>query len=103
MRTAFVYTETDNSPESSRKGMPIYTIHYTRSPSRDGCKMQSPDEDFFINEIKDLRRKNNLTLVSKLPPKMRAFEGYIKREPYILSLPLQASAGNKGNKQKAKK
>jgi len=85
MARAFVYTETDNSPESPRKGKPIYTIHYNEHFNGGCSKIQSPDEDFFKAEIANARRKNNVTLVSKLPPKIQPVEGAIERRPYDLS------------------
>ena len=97
MPIAFVYIEIDHSPESSRKDQPIFTIHYKENHS--GCyKMQSPDENFFKGEIEDLRKKRNITLVNKLPPKMNFVEGSIERKPCDLFSLFQASARHKGDK-----
>jgi hypothetical protein len=95
--TAFVYTEIDNSAESLRPGEPNYIIHYNRHNG--GCyEMHSYDEKFFIEEIRDLKRRNNISVLSRLPNGVKKREGPIIRKSYDLSSLLQASAGNNSNK-----
>ena len=103
MSTAFVYVEIDNSVKSSSRGKPIYTIHYNGKPAHGCSQIQSPDEDFFREKLNDLRGKEGITLLSRLPPSVESFEGTIERTPYNLSSLFQTSARDNGNKKKAKK
>ena len=85
-KRAYVYIETNNPGENPEDIRGLFTVHYSGKPGNGSYRMQSWDEDFFIKHLRELRREQGITLVSKLPPKMPKEEGTLTRKPYIPNL-----------------
>jgi hypothetical protein len=83
---AFVYMEKQAGKKS------VYTIHYSGNHTARCQKMQSQDEKFFIQTLKDIDRRNKITLLSMLPLDVNVIEGTITRIPYDLSFLKKTSA-----------
>lgn len=95
---AFVYQEINRAEDSPNRDKPVFIIDYNKQFNPGCSKMQSSDETYFIQKLKDIKRNNSVTLLSKLPPKMPRVDGNILREPYDLSFLNQASASHESHK-----
>lgn len=92
---AFVYTEGPiDSEKIQEKTHAMYVLHYSGNSTAHCERMQSEDERFFIQTLKDLNRRNKITLLEMLPPNVKPIEGNIKRKPYDLSFLNKTSASH---------